>query len=322
MSKIIKYKHLALVFTLVIIVFFNGCSILFPTTTSKLPGPTTAVTTVNTAINPTTTSTSVFITTTTTGQLDVYFIDVGQGDSILLDLGTIEVLIDGGGSFSGVTSFLQQYVDGALEVMVATHAHADHIGGLTAVLKAFEVEQIWHSGDTSTSKTYATFMTAVNSEGAAVSVGKRGDTITSGSLSFTVLSPVLPDSTSNNNSLVLWLSYGGIDFLFTGDAEQEAETSMLACGLLPDIDILKVGHHGSRTASSPAFLSVIKPELAIYMCAPDNTYGHPHQETLTGMTDVGATLYGTDVNGTIKITTGGNTYNIQIEKVGIPKAGN
>jgi competence protein ComEC len=283
------------------------------------PVTTSQSTTVTTPIVTTTTST--FTTTTATGKLDVYFIDVGQGDSILIDQGSTEILIDAGESSPRVTSFLQQYVDGPLEVMVATHAHADHIGGLTAVLNAFEVEQIWHSGDTSTSKTYATFMAAVNSEGADVYIGKRGDTITAGNLSFTVLSPVSPDSTSNNNSLVLWLSYGDIDFLFTGDAEQEAEANMLAAGLLSDIDILKVGHHGSRTASSPAFLSVVKPELAIYMAKIGNTYGHPHQETLTSLNNIGAMIYGTDVNGNIVVETDGNTYNIQIEKTGTPKAG-
>jgi competence protein ComEC len=274
--------------------------------------------TTSTVTTKTTTSTS---TTTTTGKLDVYFIDVGQGDAILLDQGTTEVLIDAGSSSLGVTSFLQQYVDGPLEVMVATHAHADHIGGLTAVLNTFEVGEIWHSGDTSTSKTYATFMAAVNGERATVHIGKRGDTINAGSLLFTVLSPVSLDGTSNNNSLVISLSYGDIDFLFTGDAEQEAGASMLTAGLLSDLDILKVGHHGSRTASSPVFLATIKPELAIYMAAIGNTYRHPHQETLTNLSNIGAMVCGTDVNGTIRVETDGHTYSTQIEKAGTPKAG-
>lgn len=109
--------------------------------------------------------------TPTEGELKVHFIDVGQGDSILVDLGETEILIDGGDKSPGVTPYLNRYVDGNLEVMVATHPHADHIGGLIDVLNAFQVEQIWHNGETSESKTYTDFMTAVNSEGAQVHIG-------------------------------------------------------------------------------------------------------------------------------------------------------
>ena len=104
--------------------------------------------------------------------LKVHFIDVGQGDSILVDLGDTEILIDGGDKSPGVVGYLRNFVDGNLEVMVATHPHADHIGGLIDVLNAFQVEQIWHNGETSESKTYTDFMTAVNSEGAQVHIGK------------------------------------------------------------------------------------------------------------------------------------------------------
>ena len=171
-------------------------------------------------------------------------------------------------------------MDGALEVMVATHPHADHIGGLIAVLDAFEVDEIWLNGDTSTSETYSQFMSAVNSEGAQVYEARRGDTIQVGNLTFNVLHPVNLSGTTNNNSIVLSLSYGQVDFLFTGDAEQEAEASMLTEGVVPDVEILKVGHHGSQTASSIQFLQVAKPECAIYMAGKGNSYGHPHQETI------------------------------------------
>ncbi|MBN1368365.1 MAG: MBL fold metallo-hydrolase [Dehalococcoidales bacterium] len=261
-------------------------------------------------------------TTTTNNNLKVYFIDVGQGDAILLDYGTTEVLIDGGSTSPGVTSFLQQYVNGSLEVMVATHAHADHIGGLADLLNTFNVGQIWHSGDTSTSVTYNSFMAAVNNEGAEVYIGKRGNIITAGKLSFTVMNPEFPTGTSNNNSLVLWLRYGDIDFMFEGDAEVEAEEAMLNAEeqILPDVEILKVGHHCSRTASSLEFLAVIRPEVAVYMAATGNIYGHPHQEALTNLYDIGTQIYGTDVNGNVKIETDGQTYTIQLERAGTPQA--
>jgi len=252
------------------------------------------------------------------GELAVHFIDVGQGDAILIDLGETEVLIDGGDKSPGVVAYLNNYVDGPLEAMVATHPHADHIGGLIGVLDAFEVDEIWLNGDTGTSETYSQFMSVVNSEGAQVYEAKRGDTIEVGELTFSVLHPVNLSGTTNNNSIVLSLSYGQVDFLFTGDAEQEAEASMLMEGVVPDVEVLKVGHHGSKTASSPDFLAVTSPEIAIYMASEGNTYGHPHEETIEALLAVGAEIYGTDIHGTIVVTTNGEEYELQLEKQAPP----
>ena len=263
-------------------------------------------------------------TDTASGLLTVHFIDVGQGDAILVDLGDTEVLIDGGGRSPGVTAYLEDYVNGSLEVMIATHPHADHIGGLIEVLDDFDVEEIWLNGDTSTSKTYSDFITKVNAEGAEVyeatwrhiivtrglmvyvlnQLGLRF--IAVGGLMFDVLNPFGPlVDDINNNSIVLMMSYCDTDFLFMGDAEEEAESSMMPAG---DIDILKVGHHGSRSSSSQAFLNIVQPEVAIYMAGEDNQYGHPHPETITALEAIGAEIYGTDVCGTITVTTNGSEY--------------
>jgi len=286
-----------------------------PNSETQLVSPTTTTTYTLTASNSAGIVTeSVIITVVIPppieGELTVHFIDVGQGDSILVDLGETEVLIDGGNKSPGVVAYLNGFVDGALEVMVATHPHADHIGGLIGVLDAFEVDEIWLNGDTSTSGTYSQFMSAVNSEGAQVYEVRRGDTIQVGELAFNVLHPVNLSSTTNNNSIVLSLSYGRVDFLFTGDAEQEAEAIMLTEGIVPDVEVLKVGHHGSRTASSIEFLQVAKPECAIYMAGKGNSYGHPHQETIINLCEVCAEIYGTDIHGTIIITTDGATYDV------------
>ncbi len=248
---------------------------------------------------------------TASGQLKVHFIDVGQGDAILIDDGTYEVLIDGGDSNSGIVGYLGTYVDGPLEAMVATHPDADHIGGLTAVLDAFEVQQIWLNGDSSASETYVDFLNAVQDEGAAVHIAHRGDAIAVGGLTFNVLNPVDLTGTTNNNSIVLSLTCGQVDFLFTGDAEQEAEASMVAAGIVPDVEVLKVGHHGSRTASSTSFLAAAKPEVAVYMAGADNTYGYPHDETIAALQGIGASTYGTDIHQTIIVTTDGTTYGVQ-----------
>jgi competence protein ComEC len=206
--------------------------------------------------------------------------DVGQGDAILIDLQEIEVLIDGGDRSHGVVSYLKSYVDGPLELMIATHPHADHIGGLIDVLAAFEVEEVWHNGDTATSKTYSDFMSTVKAETTQVVQAVRGHSIEVDGLILKVLHPVDLNDSTNNNSIVLYLAHGQIDFLFTGDAEREAEGTMLIKSDMPvpDVEILKVGHHGSRTASSADFLAVTTPEVAIYIAGEGNTYGHPHEE--------------------------------------------
>jgi competence protein ComEC len=248
-----------------------------------------------------------------TTPLTVHFIDVGQGDSILIDRGETEILIDGGEEGSGAADYISAYVDGALEAMIATHPHADHIGGLPAVLAAFEVQEVWLNGDTSTSQIFTEFMDSVNAEGAAIYEAERGGSIPVGVLTFSILNPPKPSNMdTNNNSIVLSLSYGEIDFLFTGDAEEPAESSMLS--LLSDIEVLKVGHHGSKTASSPDFLNATQPEIAVYMAGAGNSYGHPHQEIIDALNYMGAQIYGTDVNGTVVITTDGATCSVQTEK--------
>jgi len=290
-----------------------------PTNTQPITTPTTPTSISEPTDEPSPTpspTTSPEPTNPPTGELKVHFIDVGQGDAILIDLQDTEILIDGGDRSPGVTRYLNQYIDGALEVMVATHPHADHIGGLIAVLNAFTVDQVWYNGDTSESKTYSDFMSGVNAEGAEVHTARLHDVIKAGDLELYVHHPANLKGSTNNNSIVLHLAYGDIDFLFTGDAEQEAEGHMMALSSvrLPEVEILKVGHHGSRTASSADFLGITSPEIAIYMAKVDNRYGHPHAETITALNQIGAKIYGTDVNGTIITTTDGRTYSVATER--------
>lgn len=242
----------------------------------------------------------------------IHYIDVGQGDSILLDMGEYEVLIDGG-RWSDCVNYIVSFIDGPLETIIATHPDADHIGGLDKVLDKFDVEHIWLNGDTSTSSTYEAFMDAVNQEetyGAQVHVAKRGDVINVGGLVFEVLNPELPlSSDTNENSIVLKLSYGQVDFLFTGDAGSAAEASMISAGLITDIDVLKVSHHGSKYCTIDDFLNAVQPEVAI-ISVGENPYGHPAPETIGRLEGIGAEIYRTDMNGTIIVATDGTTYSV------------
>lgn len=301
-------KFIVFIVILCVLLLFTNCNSQ-PTATQSTQTITTPTTEVPSTITEPTTQPVV--------ELKVHFIDVGQGDSILIDYGDTEVLIDGGDRSPGVVTYLSDYVDGAIEVMVATHPHADHIGGLIAVLGQYEVEEIWHNGDSSTSKTYQDFMDAVQSDNAEVNIARLHDVIQAGGLSLKVHHPADLSGSTNNNSIVLHLAYGTVDFLFMGDAEAKAERHMMMLSSLrvPEVEILKVGHHGSRTSSSKDFLSITSPEVAIYMAGEGNTYGHPHEETIEALDSIGAAIYGTDIYGSITVTTNGRTFSIGSEKV-------
>ncbi|MCX7912782.1 MAG: hypothetical protein N2506_07495, partial [Dehalococcoidales bacterium] len=153
---------------------------------------------------------------------------------------------------------------------------------------------------------------AIGNEKCPVHTARRGGTIETGKLKFTILHPQTLAESPNNNSVVLHLRYGEIDFLFMGDAEKEDEETM--AGILPDTEVLKLGHHASRSSSSADFLRLTSPEVAVYTAGVGNRYGHPHAETLDALRNIGAMVYGTDTHGTIVITTDGKTYEVKTGK--------
>ena len=255
------------------------------------------------------------------GSLQVHFIDVGQGDSTLIigPDGKV-VLIDGGEAGSGALAYLEDKGIKRVDLMIATHPHADHIGGLVDVLQSLQVDEVITNGEMHTTRTYERFLDAIAGAKAVYAEAKRGDKVAVGSLSFDVLSPAGPGGDDlNQGSLVLRLPYGNVAFLFTGDAGQEAEAGMSGAGETLQAQILKVGHHGSHSASSPSFLSVVEPQVAIYSSGVGNSYDHPHQETLAALADVGAQVYGTDQNGTVVVTSDGTGYQVETEE-GQPRA--
>jgi competence protein ComEC len=182
------------------------------------------------------------------------------------------------------------------------------------------VTRVIMNGQISTSPTFAHFLDAVAADKSAFIIVKRGDMINQGMLDFAVLNPLdTRASDLNSNSLVLRLVYGRVSFLFMGDADKAAEANMIAAGLATPTTILKVGHHGSDTASSPAFLALIKPAMAVYSAGVGNTFGLPMAITLTDLAAVGAQIFGTDFNGTVLVSTDGQSYQV-IPAKGGPRA--
>jgi len=237
--------------------------------------------------------------------LSVHFIDVGQGDAILIDYGQYELLIDGGKG-TACSLYLREFVDGPLECIVATHMDADHIGGLDEVLEQYQVNEVWTNGNSHTTAAYYDFRNACIAEGCRMNEARRNDTIALGNLSMTVLHPSYLVSDRNCNSVVLLFSFMECDFLFTGDIDQSVESTLESCGLLPDIDVLKVAHHGSRSSTSEQFLSAVTPWISIISVGATNPYGHPTQDVLQriGCAVPSSLILRTDIHGTIILSVG------------------
>ncbi len=267
----------------------------------------------------------VVATSKDSSSVTVHYIDVGQGDSIFIDTPNIDVLIDGGPALAGSTvlDYLVSLNVTRIHLMVATHVHADHIGGLVTVLNSTtNVDEILINNQTHTSDTYTNFVNLTQSH--TITVAQRGQTfILTETANLTVFNPVQPleftSAHANDNSVVAKLHVGNTSFLFTGDAEADAEQSMLDAGLDLQSDILKVGHHGSQSSTTQPFLDSVAPSYAIISAGEDNPYGHPHQETIQKLLAKGVTIYGTFLSGTLMALTDGTSVIFQDSPEPIPE---
>jgi competence protein ComEC len=275
--------------------------------------PQTSSPTATTPAPTTISTTSVTIVPNPTGQeLDVHFINVGEGDSILIDCGPTDVLIDGGEESANVADLIKPYVHGDIEAVIATHYHADHIGGLIDVFKDYHVDNAFWNGEVDTTLTYLNWKQAMDTNGVKEQIVKRDDVIQEGILTFNVLDPVVTtDADPDQDCIVLSLQYGSKSFLFMADDGKPAEDNLLAAGLLQHYNVLKVGHHGSDTASSQEFLNVVKPDIAVYECGLNDQYGFPKADVISRLKQIGAVVYGTDTSDTIELETNGLSENIQ-----------
>lgn len=233
--------------------------------------------------------------------MEVHFIDVGQGDSTLIINGEHAMLIDAGDNNKGTTVqlYLQKADVEKLDYLILTHTDADHIGGADVILTKFPVETVFIGDFPKDNATYRDVMDALEYQNLTYSVPQVGSTYSLGDASFTILAPNGTYDTPNNSSIALIVEKGNRRFLFTGDAEEEAERDILANGISIEADVYKAGHHGSRTASTEELLDAVKPEFAVISCGENNDYGIPHEQTMERLKERNIQVYRTDEQGSI-----------------------
>ena len=243
----------------------------------------------------------------------VHFIDAGQGDSIFIELdGTKTMLIDAGTAESGddIVGYIDNLGYNTIDYLVATHPHADHIGGMTDVFESFEIKSVYMPDAVTDTKTFERFLDAIEKESCVVNEARAGMSIFSdGNLKADILSPVSEKYKDlNNYSVVVKLTHGNVKYLFTGDSEKEVEKQILNDDI--SAHVLKAGHHGSSTSSGEEFVRKVNPEVAVISCGKDNDYGHPHRETIQTFDKLGIKMLRTDEEGSIVIASDGNEIKV------------
>lgn len=251
--------------------------------------------------------------------LTVHFIDVGQGDSILLTCDGESMLIDGGGSEAGetVVRYLKAQRVNHLDVLVATHPHRDHVGGLDTVVQSFPVKTLYTPVTEDDNSFFQDLKKACKAASVKLTVPKADATFPLGSATVTVLGPrgkYQNLENVNDMSIVLRVDYGEKSFLFTGDAEYDEETSILDAGCKVDVDVLKAGHHGSEDSTGSRLLHEAMPDYCVISCGTGNQYGHPHDNLLSRLRDANVETYRTDEQGTVVCITDGKTLRFTTEK--------
>lgn len=248
--------------------------------------------------------------------IKIHFIDVGQGDSIFIELPNNEtMLIDAGESSKEevVSEYINTLGYNKINYVIGTHPHSDHIGGLAHIINSFNIEKIYMPKALSTSKTYENLLNTIYKNNKNIITAKAGiKIIDEDNLKINILAPNNNNySNLNNYSVVIKINYKSKSFLFMGDAEILSENEILT-----DVsaDIIKIGHHGSDTSSSESFLSKVNPKYAIIMVGENNKYNHPNQTILNRLERNNIITYRTDLNGNIVITSDGNEINVEVSR--------
>ncbi len=258
-------------------------------------------------------------------KLEVVFFDMGQGDSIFIETGQgHQILIDGGPGGERILEKLSgemPFWDRSIDLVILTHPDYDHLRGLLDVLDRYKVENILWTGVKRETKTFEKWLEKTEVEGANIFIAKTGQRIKAGKAQIYILHPFwslegeMFERSSNDSSVVAKLLFGQNTFLFTGDISRKVEEDLLVRSALPvslAAEVLKISHHGSKTANSREFFEVLQPEIAVISCGKDNKYGHPQLEVLSNLREFGITILRTDELGDIKITTNGTNLKVDL----------
>lgn len=254
------------------------------------------------------------------GEMEIHVIDCGQADSILLLSEDEVMLVDTGDLKDSYTNKIINYLKSfnitKIDYLILTHADSDHIGGAPEIINEFDVEKCIMPDFVKTTKIYENTLLALAENEVDCSVPVPGEVFKIGEASCKVLAPLDDYEDCNDTSVVIRVDFGARSVLLTGDAEKESEADIVATYTKADlkVDVLKSGHHGSRTSSSEALLDLCDPDYAVISCGDGNSYGHPHPETLDRYDDYGIEYYRTDLHGTVIIKTDGETLTITTEK--------
>lgn len=247
---------------------------------------------------------------TVSGKLKVHFINVGQGDSILVQQGNQSMLVDAGpnAESSVVKNYISTQGITHLDYVIGTHPHEDHIGGLDYVINAFSIGKIYMPKASTNTKTYEDVLTAIKNKGMKITTPVPGDSFKVGDATVTILAPNASSYDDlNNYSIVLKVTYGNTSFLLEGDAQSLSESQMISKGFDLKADILKIGHHGSSSSTSDPFLNAVNPKYAAISVGAGNSYGHPTEQTMNRLQGKGISVYRTDECGTIIATSDGSS---------------
>ena len=248
--------------------------------------------------------------------IEVHFLDVGQGDSIFIEINNSKtMLIDA--STSSYGNFIIDYINSLgydrIDYLIATHPHADHIGSMQDIVLEYDIGDIYMPKVSTNTKTYENLLTAIDDKNLTIKKAYKGvKIIDEDELDVSILSPTKDEYDNlNNYSAVLKLTYKNVSYLFMGDSEEEVEEN-----ILDDVkaDVIKIAHHGSNSSSSLEFLKKVSPTYAVISVGEDNSYNHPHKEVLDRLEEIGSIVYRTDLDGNIIISTDGNKIMIDKEK--------
>ncbi|MCL5772529.1 MAG: MBL fold metallo-hydrolase [Actinobacteria bacterium] len=247
--------------------------------------------------------------------LIVHYIDVGQGDSELIQIpGNINILIDGGPKSSSdkVVLYIKSLGIDKLNIVISTHPHEDHIGGLVSVINSFKVDNVIDTGVNHTSATFKEYLKAVKAKNINYLTPSPGESFDLGTnVKLIVCGPYKRyNSDLNNSSVVVKLIYGSTSFLFEGDAESKEESQLISGGIELSATVLKVGHHGSKTSSTLKFLKKVNPKISVISVGKGNSYGHPAKTTIDNLLSLGSSVYMTDTEGDIIIESDGSDVNV------------